>query len=316
MAPGRRLDRRAFLLASLAAGACATTPKPPAEPLLMRDDRRLGIQLYSLGPDAYRDLPATFAAIAQIGYKTVQMNVQGDAAKTRAALDASGLACTSLHTFVGATNDAAALDRAAAQAAAFARTVGASYVVTSVPPLAAGKFKPQAGDTQIQTLLRAVQAQTPDDWKLTCDTLNAFAQRLQKEGVGFAYHNHNFEFAKLGDGRIIDTILTNTDPALVKLEIDVGWIAAAGLDPQDFIAQYPDRARLMHIKDIKATTEPNFELKMDPSEVGRGTQNWRTILDTAIISGVEHFYVEQEPPFAIPEFEAARFNFNYLTLFR
>ena len=55
---------------------------------------------------------------------------------------------------------------------------------------------------------------------------------------------------------------------------------------------------------------------MDPSEVGRGTQNWRTILDTAIISGVEHFYVEQEPPFAIPEFEAARFNFNYLTLFR
>lgn len=311
---GRFIDRRAFLAASLAAGACATAPA--AAPLLERHGRKLGIQLYALGPDAYRDPPATFAAIAKIGYQTVQMSEQGDAAKTRIALDAAGLACTSLHAFVGATTDSAALDKAAARTAAFAQIVGARFVATSIPPIAPSSFKPQPGEPQIQTLLRAIQAQTPADWTAACAALNGFAARLQREGIGFAYHNHNFEFAQYGEGTLMDTILAGTDPALVKLEIDVGWVAAAGLDPQSFIARHADRARLLHIKDIQASTKPNFELQLDPTEVGSGVLNWRAILETAISSGVEHFYVEQEPPFTRPEIEAAKISFDYLSQVR
>jgi sugar phosphate isomerase/epimerase len=314
MTPQRRfIDRRAFLTASLAAGACATAP---AAPLLERHGRKLGIQLYALGPEAYRDLAATFTAIAQIGYRAVQMGVQGDAAKTRAALDATGLACTSLHAFLAATTDAAALDSAAAKTAAFANAIGARFVATSIPPIAPASFKPQAGEPQTQTLLRAIQTQTPADWTSSCAALNGFAARLQREGISFAYHNHNFEFARYGDGTLIDVILAGTDPALVKLEIDVGWVAAAGIDPQVFIARHADRARLLHIKDIKASTKPNFELQLDPTEIGSGILNWRGILETAIASGVEHFYVEQEPPFTRPEIEAAKISYDYLSQVR
>lgn len=312
MPSGRFIDRRAFLAAGLAAGACATAP---AAPLLERHGRKLGIQMYALGPDAYRDLPATFAAIAKIGYQTVQMGVQGDAAQTRAALDAAGLACTSVHIYLVAT-DAAAMERTAAQTAAFAKTVGAKYAATSIPPIAPRNFQPQAGDTQIQTLMRAVKSQTSEDWANACSAMNAFGERLQKDGIGFAYHNHNFEFAKYGDGTLMDAILAGTDPALVKLEIDVGWVASAGLDPQAFIAKHADRARLLHIKDIKASTKPNFDLQLDPTEVGSGMLNWPAILKTAISSGVDHFYVEQEPPFTRPEIEAAQISYSYLSQLR
>jgi len=307
-----KIGRRAFLAASLAAGACATAG-PPVSPLLERHGRKLGVQMYALGPGAYRDLDATFSAVAKIGYQTVQMSTQGDPVKTRAALDAAGLTCTSVHTFVSGPTEPSVTDRAATQCAAFAQAIGARLAATSIPPIAVRNFKPQPGDTQIRTLMRAVQAQTPEDWAAAGDILSAFGERLKREGIGFAYHNHNFEFAKLGDATIMDALLARTDPALVKLEIDVGWVAAAGLDPQAFIAKHADRARLLHIKDLRASTKPNFELQLDPTEVGSGILNWRGILQTAIASGVEHFYVEQEPPFSRPEIEAAKISYDYLS---
>jgi sugar phosphate isomerase/epimerase len=45
---------------------------------------------------------------------------------------------------------------------------------------------------------------------------------------------------------------------------------------------------------------------MKPTEVGSGTLDWRRILPAARTAGARHFYVEQEPPFAIPREEAAR----------
>ena len=70
------------------------------------------------------------------------------------------------------------------------------------------------------------------------------------------------------------------------------------------------------IKDLKASTQPNFALTMDPTEAGTGEQDWAKILPAAEAAGVVHYYVEQEPPFAMPRIESARRSFAYLSELR
>jgi sugar phosphate isomerase/epimerase len=72
------------------------------------------------------------------------------------------------------------------------------------------------------------------------------------------------------------------------------------------------RFRLMHVKDIKASTAPNQSFKMDPADVGSGTLDWKSILPVGYDAGVRYYYVEQEPPFAGPRMDAARADYEYL----
>ena len=101
-------------------------------------------------------------------------------------------------------------------------------------------------------------------------------------------------------------------PALVTFEMDVGWVVAAGADPMTLIHHHKGRFRLMHVKDVKATTQANYALKMDPTEVGSGKIDWAKLLPGAYAAGVRGFYVEQEPPFAFPRIEAARISHDFL----
>jgi sugar phosphate isomerase/epimerase len=66
------------------------------------------------------------------------------------------------------------------------------------------------------------------------------------------------------------------------------------------------------MKDIKPGTATNYDLKMDPTEVGSGKLPWKTLLPTAYAAGVRGFYVEQEAPFARPRIEAAKISYDYL----
>jgi sugar phosphate isomerase/epimerase len=66
----------------------------------------------------------------------------------------------------------------------------------------------------------------------------------------------------------MDILLKGTDPSLVTFEMDAGWVTAAGHDPFAMLKKHPGRFTQMHVKDIKATTQANFVLKQDPTEVG------------------------------------------------
>jgi sugar phosphate isomerase/epimerase len=120
------------------------------------------------------------------------------------------------------------------------------------------------------------------------------------------------EFAPVGGSSGLEILLKNTDPDFVTFELDVGWVAAAGVDPAAVFAKHKGRFSLMHVKDIKADTKPNFTLQMDPTEVGSGKLPWKTLLPAAYAAGVRGFYVEQEPPFARPRIEAAKISHDYL----
>jgi sugar phosphate isomerase/epimerase len=153
---------------------------------------------------------------------------------------------------------------------------------------------------------------TEDDWKWNADFLNRKAAALKPYGLRFGYHNHNVEFAPVGGSTGLEQLIQGTDPALVTFEMDAGWVVAAGADPKALLAAHPGRFSAMHVKDVKASTHPNFSFEQDPCEVGQGIIDWKTLLAKAYQANVRQFYVEQEPPFSRPRLESVGISFNYL----
>lgn len=303
------LDRRAFLVAGVAAmtaGAASAT----AQPFFKRHALPIGIQLYTLGPDAAKDLDGTLKAVAGMGYRSVELAglLGRTAAQMKASLDAAGLVSTSAHV-----QGRGQLDGDLAKLAADLTTLGVKTAVMPTPYIPDRlEQRPASGEGIAEWFRRVLAQMTADDWKANADFLMAKARVLGASGIKVGYHNHNFEFAPVGGTTGLEILLANTDPKLVTFELDVGWVAAAGADPAAVLAKHKGRFTMMHVKDIKAGTTPNFALKMDPAEIGSGILPWKTLLPAAYAAGVRGFYVEQEPPFARPRIEAAKISVDYL----
>ena len=146
---------------------------------------------------------------------------------------------------------------------------------------------------------------TPDDLKRTADLFNQSGETAKKAGLQFAYHNHNFEFKKVGDVVLYDYLLANTDPDLVKYELDLFWVVAGGYDPLTYFSKYPNRFPLCHVKDM------DKQDKSKNTEVGSGSINYQQVLKAAKDAGMKHYLVEQET-FTRPSLESMRINYNYL----
>jgi sugar phosphate isomerase/epimerase len=297
------LHRRGFLAAGLAA-MTAGGASAAAQPFFKRHALPIGIQLYTLGPDAAKDLEGTLKAVAGIGYKTIELQglLGRTGAEMRKIMDAAGLACPSIHV-----QGRGQLDGDLAKLADELKALGVKTAVMPVPVIPDRLTQAAGGDWR-----KSLALLTADDWKMNADFLNEKAAVLAKSGIGLGYHNHNFEFAPLGSTNGLEILIQNTDPKLVTFELDVGWVAAAGLDPAAIFTRHKGRFSLMHMKDIKPGTATNYDLKMDPTEVGSGKLPWKTLLPTAYAAGVRGFYVEQEAPFARPRIEAAKISYDYL----
>jgi sugar phosphate isomerase/epimerase len=309
------LDRRAFLSGSAALAAAAMSGAVRAatgQPFFASRKLPIGIQLYTLGPDAQKDLDGTLKQVAAIGYKKVELaGLLGRTAKEfRASLDRAGLKCTSAH--IQAKGGEGTFEGDLGKLAEDLKTLG---VETAVMPMIAipSRFgAPTKEEGFVGYLKRVAAGTTADDWKANADFLNAKGKALKSAGIKVGYHNHNYEFAPVGSTTGIEILLANTDPSLVTFEVDIGWVAAAGVDPYAFMAKHKGRFSLAHVKDIKADTKPNFSFQMDPAEIGGGVLDWKRLLNEAYAAGVRGFYVEQEPPFTRPRIEAAKMDYDYL----
>jgi sugar phosphate isomerase/epimerase len=276
-------------------------------PFFQRIGRPMGLQLYTLGEEAGQDIDATFARVAALGYRDIELpGLYGRTpADIRAAADRAGVAISSLHLPADSFGKATGLTLTSPveTIAQSVKALGADKVVMPImifPP----NMKPQPGETFQSAISRGVTEAGPDLWKRTAAMLNERAAALKPLGIRLGYHNHNLEFAPTGGTTGWDILLAECDPRLIHFEIDAGWIATAGLDPVAFLQKLKGRVLQMHVKDVAANNSPNFALAMKPAEVGSGTLDWAKILPAAYRAGVRHFYVEQEPPFTIPRLEA------------
>jgi len=274
----------------------------------------IGLQLYTLGPGLAADLDNQLSQVAKTGYRTVELaGYLGRTPKElRAAFDKAGVSCTSAHVQGrkgGSDPSLVELDRLIPDAHA----IGASTIVLPIFPFPTHiDMKPRPGDDRGAVLGRMAAQMTLDDWKATADLLNTAGAGLKKAGLALGYHNHNVEFAAVGGTTGMDYLLKNTDPALVHFEMDAGWVVAAGADPFALLKAHPHRFRQMHVKDVKATTKPNFAFRQDPTEVGSGIIDWKKLLPASYAAGVRGYFVEQEAPFEKPRIEAVKLSFDYL----
>jgi sugar phosphate isomerase/epimerase len=277
----------------------------------------IGLQLYTVGDEARKNIDATLARVAKIGYRTVELaGYHGQTVPTlRATADKYGLKFTSIHVGAAARPGEPGLDQDLPKLAADLHALGVTDVVMPMFPIPDRFGGPKEGEGFLGYIQRVSAGLTRDDWQRTADLLNERGAKLRAEGLRLGYHNHNPEFAPLGNTTGMDLLLGSTSPDAVSFEMDVGWVAAAGADPVALLRKHGRRFQLMHVKDIKPSTKSNFTLQQDPTEVGSGKLPWSQLLPTAFTAGVRKFYVEQEPPFATDRFEAIGKSLAFLKAF-
>lgn len=130
---------------------------------------------------------------------------------------------------------------------------------------------------------------TLDDVKSSITVLNKTAEQAKKAGLQFAYHNHDAEFRAV-EGKIpYELFLAETDPELVKMELDLAWVVKAGTDPVDLIRKHPGRFPLWHVKDLDK--ERNNILPL-----GEGTINFKPIFNAASVAGMKYIFIEHDMP--------------------
>jgi sugar phosphate isomerase/epimerase len=138
-----------------------------------------------------------------------------------------------------------------------------------------------------------------DDYKKICESLNKAGEVCNRNGIRFGYHNHAFEFETM-EGKIpYDMMLAELDPKKVGMEMDIFWVVNAKQDPLAYFKKYPGRFEQWHVKDMDKND------RMRNADVGTGTIDWKSIFAQAKLSGMKHFYVEQETYPGVPIDSAA-----------
>ena len=291
-------SRREFLIGSghfgVAALALSGLPRyaaanPPA--------KRPGIQLWTVKDAMQADPAGTLKRLRHIGFEEVESAGFGSssAKQFRSLLDDAGLACPSAHLQFDMDNLGRAFEDA--------HTVGAKYAVSGMLHSLAGGSK--AAKDVFKT------GMTLDEAKRTAEIASKIGEGARRAGLQYAYNNHNFEFADQGGAIGYDLLLKETDAGLVKFEIDCGWMIFAGHDPVGYFTKYPQRFPMIHVKDF--LPRANGETEMRGAELGHGTVDYKPIFAVAGKAGLQHYFVEQEGPFArMSPLEAAQVDHDYL----
>jgi sugar phosphate isomerase/epimerase len=270
--------RRQFLqrVGSLASGALVW-------PALQRQrSYPMGLQLYTIRQPLAQDVVGTLKQVAALGYREVEtygfdrerIGYYGLPAKTFAqVLGDHGLTCPSGHYDLNrfASSSLDDLDRYVDQCIEGARVLRQSYITW--PTL----------DTPSRTI---------DGFRQVAERLNRIGTRIAKSGVKIAYHNNGFDFVEQNGQIPYDIILKDTDPSLVKLQVDLYWLSHDSTrPPHEWFRRAPGRFVMWHVKDM-------HKVSRDYTELGNGTIDYTRIWPDAAMAGLEHFFVEQGGNFA------------------
>ncbi len=260
------VNRRDFLKGSATIVGCAAlTGFAPA-----KKNKKLGVQLYTVRDQAEKDLPSTLAAIKKIGYNEVETywNVYTHPAKDlKKMINDAGLEVHSGHfDYEGLESK---LD--------YASELGLAYVICPMLP------------KSMWTSL--------DGFRRAADQFNLWGADIRQRGMKFGFHNHNYEFKKFGGKTGFETLMGDTEPKLVCLEMDCYWITQAGEDPVAMMNKLGDRVKALHLKDRKPGAAPSQTLDETAyhfAPVGTGTINWKEVLASAEKNGITELFVEQD----------------------
>lgn len=294
--------RRQFLQSGTAALVCGSTVLNSRHLFASPLGLPLGLQLYSVRDLLPKDYEGTLKQIAALGYREVEAAgfFGHSASQVKQAMSGAGLHCVSGH--YPSTELHSNLDTIIG----FHKELGAEYIICSFPGF---KDPSRLKGTSYAAI---VQSFTMDDWHWNAEQFNQIGAKVKAAGLKFGYHNHTMELGAQNGAVPFDELIRLTDPALVTIEMDCGWVTVGGGDPAAYLRKYPDRISMLHVKDFKHTDKPASVTAPPPAaELGRGTVDFRAIFQAAQKGKIKHYFVEQEE-FDIPPFEALKIDADYM----
>jgi sugar phosphate isomerase/epimerase len=229
----------------------------------------VGLMLYSVREESARDFEGVLGRVGDLGYDGVELfDLHGhDPEVVRGWLDEHGLVAAGRHAGLDA------LEQSLPALAAELEVLGTDRIALSWidPPESAA----------------AAQAAVA--------RIAAIAPRAQELGLKFGFHNHWGELAPLEDGVTTLDLLCAFPPEQLWLELDLGWVWEAGVDPVELLGRLAGRCPLVHAKDLRSRGSREY------TAVGDGAVGYDRVLPAAVAAGVEWLIVEQDeidgPPF-------------------
>lgn len=291
-----RISRREFVQGATASALLATTGELWANPLSLP----VGLQLYSVREFLPKDFQGTLRQLGGMGYRECEgAGFFGHSpADVKAAMQQAGLHCVSAHYSL---QQLQSLD----EIVQFGKELGLEYLVCSSPMLRdPARAKGLSWAAGLETM-------SADDWKWNVEQLNAIGRKVRAEGIQFGYHNHYVEFHEHDGILPYDLLLHGTDPKLVDLEMDCGWVVIGGHKPEEYLTRYPERYVMLHVKEFrlegwKPGTEPVS------TEMGRGSIDYESIFAAAKQARIRHIFVEQEAFPDLPGMEALKADADWM----
>lgn len=250
----------------------------------------LGLQLYTLRELLTENLTATLQEVVKAGYTHVETMDTRQLAALKPICDDLGLGIKS--SFY---NWAAVTGRWELQAGQQPNAIHPQPLEEMI------EVAQKLGITELVFgYMLPEERATIDDYELRAEQLNRAGELVKSAGIQHCYHHHSFEFAPLGPKgkRGWDVLLAELDAEITKFEIDVFWASIAGENPVDLIRSLGSSLHLLHLKDIKAGTEIEFDEHNVPAdaflEVGEGILDFKAILEAAQQASVAYCIVEQD----------------------
>ena len=247
----------------------------------------IGLALYTVRNEFGTHPAQTLNEVAAIGYKEVEGGMGKPTAEELVGyLKGAGLTMPSGHFDYPSSRDKYA------KSIEFARKLGLQYMCCS----------------------SSSDSKTADGWKKIAEVLNRAGKQVADAGMQFAYHNHLQEFRPVGDTNGYEILIANTDPRLVKFQIDIFWMTWAKQDPVTYLKRLAGRVPMLHIKDRKKGWKWDpYKFPEDKevpyTEVGSGAIDWKRIFENA--GSVKLIFVEQDLWDRKP-IESARMSYDYL----
>lgn len=249
----------------------------------------VALQLYSVRNEMEKDFEGTIKKVADLGYQGVEFaGLFGHSAQqVKEICAAAGVQAVSAHV---------PLDELLADPAGTIATykeIGCSYVVIPYLP----------------------EERRPGfaDFEKTLAEMAMLGEECNKQGTKLLYHNHDFEFVKLGDAYGLDVMYDTVSADLLATELDTCWVNVGGENPAEYVLKYSGRAPVVHLKDfvmqgkekpqklyaligIDDDEEQASEEAFSFKPVGSGVQDMPAILDAAVKAGAQWVVVEQDQP--------------------
>jgi sugar phosphate isomerase/epimerase len=227
-----------------------------------------GVQMYTVRQQVPQDLAGVLREIRSVGYTQIELSplvYSHPAPELKRIIADSGLGAVSGHFDY---------DGFAAKIP-YAHQLGLKFMVCPMMPPA--------------------QWNSLDGFRKGAEDYNRWGRMAHEAGMEFVLHNLNYEFKPQDGSTGWEVLMQYTDPAFVKLELDIYWLVQGGQDPYAMLTQHADRVRLLHLKDRTPGAKVNYDNDHSSgtfTELGKGTIAWPKLLEQAKRQGIRYIFID------------------------